>query len=489
MSQENSVNTTSENQPAQEKQKYVKNGRLLSYAVGLGGQNLSYGFISQWLFYYLTSVVGVNSKIVGLMTSITRTWDSINDPIVGALVDRHRFRNGEKLRPYLLATPPIIGVLTALMFFKIGSNITASIIIIFACYLLWDLFYSFQDVALWGMVALSSPHSEERAKVSQWVSIGAGAGATLVMAFQILRSVMSNSLGMDDFKIFAFFGLVFGLGGELISMFAHRMKEAVDVPRSKESLFEAIFVLRHNKTLLLISAARFFKDAFGTMLPWAYFFESRESFNFGFATFDGGTSQVVYSVLMGIPGALSMFFAAKVSDKVGGMKRILIIAQTTAIVLRTICYFIGFDSLGSMYAVIALMAIVAIPTNMMDIAHRSLTSDSIDEVELKTGKRTEGISFSIQNFISKISSAANSLISGYILSWLKYDNTKKNYLQGSLYMKWQWPIFIAGPIIGEILYLIVISFVRDDPEARAQVEAQLLERRKALEEKMSQVET
>ncbi len=486
MSPEVSENNSSVSQMP-ENRKYVKNGRLLSYAVGLGGQNVSYGFISQWLFYYLTTVLGVNSKIVGLMTSVTRTWDSINDPIVGALVDRHRFKNGEKLRPYLLSTPPVIGVLSALMFIKTGSNIKASIVIVFACYLLWDLFYSFQDVALWGMVALSSPHSEERAKVSQWVTIGAGAGSTLVMAFQILRSVMSGSLGMDDFKIFAFFGLLFGLGGELISMSAYRMREAVDVPRSKESLLEAIFVLRHNKTLLLISAARFFKDAFGTMLPWAYFFESRQSFNFGFASFDGGTSQVVYSVLMGIPGALSMFFATKVSDKVGGMKRILIIAQTTAIVLRTVCYFIGFDSLGSMYAVILLMAIVAIPTNMMDIAHRSLTSDSIDEVELKTGKRTEGISFSIQNFISKISSAANSLISGYILSWLKYDNTKKNFLQGSLYMKWQWPIFIAGPIIGEILYLIIIAFVRDDPQVRARVEAELFERRKALEEKLSEV--
>ena len=63
-----------------ENRKYVKNGRLLSYAVGLGGQNVSYGFISQWLFYYLTTVLGVNSKIVGLMTSVTRTWDSINEP-------------------------------------------------------------------------------------------------------------------------------------------------------------------------------------------------------------------------------------------------------------------------------------------------------------------------------------------------------------------------------------------------------------------------
>ena len=76
MANENPVNS-GENLQEQENRKYVKNGRLLSYAVGLGGQNLSYGFISQWLFYYLTSVLGVNSKIVGLMTSITRDRKSV----------------------------------------------------------------------------------------------------------------------------------------------------------------------------------------------------------------------------------------------------------------------------------------------------------------------------------------------------------------------------------------------------------------------------
>ncbi|MBQ4245295.1 MAG: MFS transporter, partial [Clostridia bacterium] len=270
---------------------YVQNGRLLSYAVGLAGQNISYAYTSGWLFYYLTSVLKIDSKIVGLMTGITRTWDSINDPLVGALVDKHRFKNGEKLRPYLIFTPVIIGLLAASMFIKTSSNLTVSIVIVFAAYLLWDLFYSFQDVALWGMVALSSPRAEERAKVSQWVSIGAGAGSTVVMAFPVLRSLLTNNLSWSDSKIFALFGIVFCLGGELISLFAYRMKEAIETPKSKESIFEAIFVLRHNKTLLLISLSRVLKDITATMLPWAYFFESRESFNFGFASFDGPTSQ------------------------------------------------------------------------------------------------------------------------------------------------------------------------------------------------------
>ena len=471
-----------------ENKTYVTNGRLFSYAAALAGQNMTYAYISNWLFYFMTSVMRIDSKTVGYITSITRAWDSINDPIVGALVDKHRFKNGEKLRPYLVATPPIIGVLTALMFMNFPIGGTAKIALIFAAYLLWDFFYSFQDVALWGMVAVSSPNSHERGKVAQWVSIGAGAGSTILMVFQLFRSVLTGEkFNMSDAAVFAIFGVVFGLGGELISMLAFRMKETVETPKSEESIFEAIFVLRHNRTLLLISLARFCKDITQALLPWAYFFESRESFNFGFATFDGPTSQVVYTVLTGAVGALAMFFATKIADKLGGMKRILLLAQSSSIILRIISYFVGIDTVPRLYVVMILMAVVSIPCNMMDIAHRSLTSDSIDYVEYKTGQRNEGISFSIQNFISKISSAVALLLSGYILNWLRYDNTLKNYQQNPVFIKWQWPLFIVGPVIGNILYLIVISFVKDDAEQRARIEAELEKRRAAVKNQMEEL--
>lgn len=469
-----------------ENQHVVSNGRLLSYAIGLAGQNMTYGYISSWLFYFMTSVIKINSVTVGLITSVTRAWDSVNDPLVGALVDKHRFKNGNKLRPILIITPPFVGVLSALMFINLPVGQTAKIAIIFAAYLLWDLFYSFQDVGLWGMIAASSPYSHERAKVSQWVSIGAGAGSTIVMVFQVLRSMLTDR-GMSDTAVFALFGIIFGLGGELISMSAHRMKETVETPKSEESIIEAIFVLRHNKTLLLISLARFCKDVFATLLPAAYFFESRESFNFGFAAFDGQTSQVVFTVLSGAIGALAMFFATKVSDRLGGMKRLLILAQSSSVILRLISYFIGVNSVPRLYAVILLVSIMSVPVNMMDIAHRSLTSDSIDEVEYKTGKRTEGISFSVQNFISKLSSAAGLLINGFVLKWLKYDNSLKNFQQGALFMKWQWPIYMAGPIIGNVLYLIVISFVNDDKEKKEKIEAELKLRRESAKEKVAEI--
>ncbi len=461
---------------------YVENRRLLSYAVGLSGQNINYSFISSWLFYFCNNILRIDAKKVGYITSISRVWDSVNDPLIGALIDRRRCKSGEKLRPYLNKTPPIIAVLSAIMFFNFGFSPMVSLVFVFVIYLLWDIIYSVQDVALWGMVAVSSPHSEERSRVAQWVSIGAGAGSAIAGIFPLIKDILVNNNILSNASVFAGGGILFAAGGAVISMLAYNMYEQVQSESAKESIWEAIFVLRHNKTLILISLARFL-GAIQLSVPWAYFFESQVSVSVGDTVIGGGTAQFAYGLLIGIPGALTIFAATKFAAKVGGMKKLLIFAQITRIAMRVIAYFVKFTSLPRMIIVILLIAISSIPEFMMDIAHRSLTSDSIDEVELKTGKRTEGISFSMQNFVTKIGSAVALLINGELLNALKYDQNIPMTKQNPTFMKWQWPMFIVGPAVGAILYLLVIVFVNDDHERRDNIEAQLKQRRMALAEK------
>ena len=121
----------------------------------------------------------------------------------------------------------------------------------------------------------------------------------------------------------------------------------------------------------------------------------------------------------------------------------------------------------------------------MDIAHRSLLSDSIDETELKTGLRTEGVSFSMQNFTSKITSGMSTLIQNFflfrVLGYISYGKEVENYieLQGEKFYRWQFPLFMLGPILGAVFYLLVILFVRDDPKHHDEVERALKARRAA----------
>lgn len=462
-------------------QGYIPNRRLFAYAAGIAGQNFHYQFINGWLFYFINNILKIDAKIVGYITGGSRLWDAINDPIVGVLIDRHTFkRTGEKLRPFLVYTPPLIGLLAPLMFTNWGLSGKGTIIYIIICYLLWDLVYSIQDTALWGILAVSSPHSPERSRAAQWTAIGVTVGCVFPGLFPAIKDICVNNLGMDVEKVFLIGSIIFGLGGELLSMVAGKMKELVkNENNERESFFEALFVLRHNKTMLLISLARIL-EYIKLTVPWAYFFESNVSYKIGNMEIGGGTAQLAYGAVTGAPGTLCMFAATKIVDRVGGMKRILILAQLSSIVLRIASYFIGYKSIWSMVAVMLIMGLQGIPANMTNIAHRSLMSDSIDYVEYKTGKRTEGITFSMQNFATKIGDSLALFVSGQLLSLVKYDEKKAMTAQGALFNKWQWPFFILGPATGAILYLIVIMFVKDDREEQKMIEAALTERRNQL---------
>lgn len=461
---------------------YVPNFDLLAHSAGLCGQNMTYSFVAGWWFTFCIDILGIDPKKVGIITSVSRLWDAVNDPLIGSLVDKFRFKSGEKLRPYTLITPPIIGILSLLMFvnFRFAPGIILALMMVL--YFFWDLTYSFQDVALWGLIAVSSPHSEERTRVAQWISIGAGAGGALVGLFpNLLGDNILNAFHTTAATMYLVGGLVFGLGGELISMSAYRQKERIKAETEKADTLKDIFNgLMHNKVLLIISLARFLQQV-TPVLDWIHFFESSVSYDVGSVHIDGGNAQFFFGLLTGIPGTLCMFAATKIVDKVGGRKKLLLSSQIVAIAMRIIAYFVGYKSIGRMAVVMVLYAVMQMPAMMMDICHRSLISDSIDYVEWKTGVRNEGISFSIQNFISKMQSAVTSLIKGGILSLLKYDQTiPRKYNQNATYLKWQWPIFMLGPVIGALMYLIVISFVKDDKALKERVESELKERRKQL---------
>lgn len=459
-------------------QGYVPNKRLFAYSAAIAGQNMHYAFINGWLFYFCNNILKIKAEYVGYITGISRIWDAVNDPIVGALIDRHIFKKtGEKLRPFLIYLPPFIGILSLLMFMDFGLGSVGAVVLILICYLSWDVIYSMQDVSLWGMLSISSPHSEERARVAQWTAIGVTVGCAIAGTFPVVRDIMVNKIGISDKKSFIIGAALLGLGGQLVSMLAGFMREQVkNEAAPKESFFEAIFVLRHNKTMLLISLARIL-EYFKLTVPWQYFFESQVFYKVGGMEIGGGTMQFIYGGLTGAPGAFAMLAATKIVEAVGGMKKILIIAQISAVALRIVSFFVGFKSIWRMLIVILLMGLQSIPASMMNIAHRSLMSDSIDYVEYTTGKRTEGITFSMQNFATKIGDAVALLINGQILKYVKYNERIAMTAQNAVFMKWQWPLFILGPAVGAILYLIVIAFVKDDREQQRMIETELKKRR------------
>ncbi len=476
----------------------VSNRRLLSHAAGLVGQNITYSFLSGKLFYFLNTILKLDSSVVGKITGLTSVWDAVNDPIFGAFIDNRKHRPGYKLRPFLLYLPPIIGLLVALMFININfSNPTYIVIYITVLYFLFDVFYSYHDTAIWGIVALSSPSSAERQRVIQWVTIAAGAGGTIVSFFPTMRDLLNNA-GMSESNIFTLFGFIFGLGGMLLAMLAYRQKEKVISPQSEEKLsakqlFKSIWNFRNNRTLIILCLARIV-GSLSPSLGWEYFFES-EGIGitlFG-QTFTRGMAQNIYGTVMGIPGAITSFFTVIIIRKLGGNKKTLVIAEAINIATRIIAFSLGtndrFKSTSTILMVMALLGSAQIFTNLKGVAERSLLTNSIDEMEYKTGERTEGITFSMQNFVSKLTSAIPKFIQGYLLKFLRFDQNLGTGGSDTIlkqtsarFLKYRWHQFVLGPVVGAALYLLVILFVKDDPKQTAYIEAQLQAKREAATE-------
>lgn len=471
----------------------VSNTRLLSYAAGLTGQNMTYNFVSNRLFVYLNTILKIPSEKTGIITGVSTLWDAINDPLIGGLIDRRKHKPGQKMRPFLLWTPIIIGILVFLMFVDFGFKESQTIAFVLVLYILFDVVYSLQDISIWGIAAMSSPDSSERGRVIQWISIAAGLGGTLGGLFPTFKDMFVKNEIMTEKSTYVFGAMIFGLGGMLIAMLAYRMKEKVEpvVDEKKSSVLSDIWDLRHNKTLIIVCLARTVQSI-SIALPWEYFFETQGlAYNVFGAEISGGTAQVVYGFIMGIPGAIAMFFAIKLIKRLGGNKNLLVFSEAITIVARVLAFFVGandrFLNIGALGIVMLLLGTAQVFTNMKDIAHRSLLTNSIDEVELETGKRTEGIVFSMQNFVSKLTGAIPKFIQGYVLKFLGFDPNIKHAANQTVinaqvaprFLKYRWHQFILGPAIGSALYLIVILFLKDDQTHIAEVERQLRAKREA----------
>lgn len=471
---------------------HLSNREILTYSAGAMGQAISSGFTSGRITYFYENhiVPGKDAHYVGKIMTASIIWDAVNDVLVGGYVDRRPHKQYEKMKPYLLYLPPFIGGLSAAMYLASGSSNLLKLAYLVLCYFFWDLLFSFQEVGMWGKLPLSSSHSEHRAKVTQWVSIGASLGGYIPKIFPTIWDVLESG-GMNEKYIFIMFAFIFGVGGELIALNAAKFKERVDAPVQKnESFFKSLAVLRHNPTLLLIGFAKLIHEMY-PRIDRTYFYQSEFRFN---DRFKGGTAETLYDTLSSIPGALSVFFANKLIKKFGGMKKALIISQVAIISARIIAYIVGiipackYNTLHGFVIMCAIIGISSAFTSFMDIAHRSLINDSIDEVELKTGLRTEGISTSANSFAQKLTNSLRTLIANYTLfKFLGYKTIDGDpdyiYHQSPKFYKWQYPIFMLGPVIGEALYILVIMFVKDDPEHRADVERQLAERREKMASK------
>ncbi len=474
--------------------KYISTKEKVNYYAGLSGQNLVYSLIGASFFtYFMTDIALFPAIVVSALLIIMKVWDGINDPIVGSFIDKHTFKNGEKLRPFLKYTPLPVGVFTVLMFLVFSTREdllwlrVAYFVIMYIC---WDLAYTVQDVAIWGITASVSPDSGERDKFVQWArTIGSIVYSIFSTVIPMALEMIANVTGVSIRFMTLVFAIIFGLGGAMISYRSYLAQERVRVLQStkQESMLESFSLLFKNKMMMLVVLANLFGAVgFGGNLV-TYFFKYKIPADFipsdGIFGFIGALGlTTIYFAITGSLGFIGMMMADKLKKWFKGYVNVLIFMQAVNIVFRIIAYFVGYQG-KMLWISMIIIGIGTIPLGAQSIAQTSIFCDSIDYMEWKTGKRTEGITFSMQTSFTKISSGITAGLAMLALHLLKYnaipDAEGAVYLgtQTAAFDNWIWPLVILTPAIASLLYIIPLLFIRYTPEERARVETDLRERR------------
>ncbi|MBO5333526.1 MAG: MFS transporter [Clostridia bacterium] len=476
---------------------YISKKEKFNFMSGLAGQNIVYCFIGASFFqYFLTDIALFPPAYVTVLLIIMKVWDGINDPIIGSIVDRHRFKNGEKLRPLLKYTPVPVGVFTVLIFFVFSTEeslLWLRLGYFVIMYLCWDITYTMQDVAIWGMTAVVTPDSNERDRFVQLArtvgSVFYGVFSSVIpMVMEIVARQSGNTLALMT----VLFAAIFGLGGALVSAKCYKAQERirlVEPEQQQTSILECFKLLFQNKMLMLVTLSNLFGAlAFGGNLM-TYFFKYKIP-EISIAGFVLGplTLTTIFGALTTAPSFLGMLLADKLKIKFKGYRNLLIFIQLCTIVCRVLAWAIGFQGKNIILTII-LLAISSFPAGAGSIAQTSLFCDSVDYMEWKTGKRTEGVTFAMQTFFTKISSGITGALGTFALSALGYvaveDTPGAVYLgtQTQAFETWIWPIVMLTPAVAALLYIIPLLFIKYTPEQKAQVERDLAERRAMAESK------
>ena len=306
------------------------------------------------------------------------------------------------------------------------------------------------------------------------------------MVMEIVAKQSGNSLALMT----VLFAIIFGLGGALVSAKCYKAQERVrlvEPDKQQTSIFECFKLLFQNKMLMLVTLSNIFGSlAFGNSLVTYFFKYKMPEISFAGIVLGPLTLTTVYGAITYAPSFLGMIFADKLKVKFGGYRNLLIFIQICTIVGKVLAWIIGFEGNNILIGMI-IMAICSIPSGAASIAQTSLFCDSVDYMEWKTGKRTEGVTFAMQTFFTKISSGITGALATLSLSVLGYVAVED--VEGAVYLgtqtqtfeEWIWPLTMLTPAIAAVLYIVPLLFIKYTPEQKAKVEADLRERRAKVE--------
>ena len=406
----------------------VSIGRKVAYGFGSVAFGVkSNGFDYFFLIFY-SQVMGVSAYLVSLALMIALIVDALSDPLIGYLSDNTRSRWGRR-HPFMYAAA--IPASVAYYFVwnpPAGLQGDALFPYIVTLAILVRTLITVYEIPSSSLVAEMSDDYDERTSMLSYRYFFGWTGGTLMGAFAtifILVPTATISNGMFNVEghgqVGAIAATVIFLAIMISALGTHKMIPDLKPPpparqMSVGLIYREVFeTLASRSFLALFLAALFGAVASGVSTTLSFYFST---FFWGFTT-----EQIGLISLSVVISALMAFFISPVISKRLGKKRGAITIGLMAFTVAPAPIFLRLLGLmpenGDPVLFPLVLSIIVVDVALI-IAYQTLSSsmiaDLVEEAEIKTQRRNEGVFFASVTFVRKVTQGIGAAVAGVLLT-------------------------------------------------------------------------
>lgn len=434
----------------------------VGYSLGDMAFNFTFMPVTVFILYFYTDVFGISAASAATLIMVARLWDAINDPIIGAFVDKTQSRWG-KFRPYILFSAIPLAIMLVLTFTTPNLSQTGKLIYAYITYIGLGMVSTVYIIPYGALTSSMTQDHAERANLSAIRIIFAMIGGAIVVAGVpiLTQSLAGGNLQLGyqyTMSIFAVIAVV------LMIISFKTTKERYSVKSSGKTTVKGMLnLLKTNKPLQILCVAFF-----------VFFGISGVSSVMGMYYFTYVLNRTDLLALAGtIPMGfmlISLFFVPFLLKHME--KKTVLMIGSFITIIRFLVIFTG-----SVPIILIGMAIGGIGSGLVGGVIWGFVPDTIEYGEWKTGIRAEGIVYAIVGFFYKFGSALGGLVPGVVLTMTGYV---PNVAQTKTALFGIISLMSVIPLVLTIAYIVIMRFYTLDKETYNNI-LEELKTRKAVE--------
>lgn len=430
----------------------------LGYLAGDLGNNMSFMLSSTFLMVFYTEVLGINPNVVGTLFVVARFVDAVSDVVFGKLVDRSKETEAGKFKPWIKRFAGPVALASFLMYqtAMAGAPMTLKVVYMYVTYLLWgSLFYTAINIPYGSMASAISPNPDERTQLSVYRGMAATLGGMFVGTISPLFIYMTDEAGNQIVRGGSAFVIVAGMFSLLSLLFYFICykwtTERVRVTQTGAedvSLLQSFAQIFKSRSLLAITGASI------SLLLVMIMIQQMNNYIFPF--YYGSAAGV--SLINFINPLVSLLVAFPLASALArrfGKKEVSSIAMFIGSGIYALLFFLRPEN---MYVFMVGVILAFVSVNIFNATVWACITDVIDDHEIQTGHREDGMVYAVNSFARKVGQALAGGAAGWALSWIGY-NSGAGGQQAPEVLEGIFNISVLVPAIGFLICGLILMFV------------------------------